>query len=164
MRSIIYAAYSKDLSVKTTSAKIQMMKQGKYVGGYAPYGYVLRTDFRSAVERCSSHYIVYDELYEIVLRDIQQMLYEVKNNNRMVMAKINADDVSEEQQIEREIEALEMRIAGLESKFDRLYVDRLDGILSDKQFKERSVKCEAEQESVSARLTESKMQTDANRS
>ena len=33
--------YSKDLSVKTTSAKIQMMKQGKYVGGYAPYGYVL---------------------------------------------------------------------------------------------------------------------------
>ena len=40
MRSIIYAAYSKDLSVKTTSAKIQMMKQGKYVGGYAPYGYV----------------------------------------------------------------------------------------------------------------------------
>ena len=30
MRSIIYAAYSKDLSVKTTSAKIQMMKQGKY--------------------------------------------------------------------------------------------------------------------------------------
>ena len=29
MRSIIYAAYSKDLSVKTTSAKIQMMKQGK---------------------------------------------------------------------------------------------------------------------------------------
>ena len=41
MRSIIYAAYSKDLSVKTTTAKIQMMKQGKYVGGYAPYGYVL---------------------------------------------------------------------------------------------------------------------------
>lgn len=41
MRSIIYAAYSKDLSVKTTSAKIHMMKQGKYVGGYAPFGYQL---------------------------------------------------------------------------------------------------------------------------
>ena len=41
MRSIIYAAYSKDLSVKTTTAKIQMMKQGKYVGGYAPYGQLL---------------------------------------------------------------------------------------------------------------------------
>ena len=44
MRSIIYAAYSKDLSVKTTTAKIQMMKQGKYVGGYAPYGYVLHPE------------------------------------------------------------------------------------------------------------------------
>ena len=41
MRSIIYAAYSKDLSIKTTTAKIQMMKQGKYVGGYAPYGQLL---------------------------------------------------------------------------------------------------------------------------
>lgn len=47
MRSVIYAAYSKDLSVKTTTAKIQMMKQGKYVGGYAPYGYVLHPKIRN---------------------------------------------------------------------------------------------------------------------
>lgn len=39
MRNIIYASYSKDLSIKTTTAKVHMMKQGKYVGGYAPYGY-----------------------------------------------------------------------------------------------------------------------------
>ena len=47
MRNIIYAAYSRDLSVKTTTAKIQMMKQGKYVGGYAPYGYVLHPTVRN---------------------------------------------------------------------------------------------------------------------
>ncbi len=52
MRSIIYAAYSKDLFVKTTSAKIQMMKQGKYVSGYAPYGYVLHpTDSEQTCRR-----------------------------------------------------------------------------------------------------------------
>ena len=50
MRSIIYAAYSKDLSVKTTTAKIQMMKQGKYVGGYAPYGYVLHPEIRNKLK------------------------------------------------------------------------------------------------------------------
>lgn len=50
MRSIIYAAYSKDLSVKTTSAKVQMMKQGKYVGGYAPYGYVLHPTIRNKLK------------------------------------------------------------------------------------------------------------------
>ena len=47
MRNIIYAAYSKDLSVKTTTAKLQMMKQGKYVGGYAPYGYMMHPTVRN---------------------------------------------------------------------------------------------------------------------
>lgn len=47
MRNIIYAAYSKDLSVKTTTAKLQMMKQGKYVGGYAPYGYMIHPTVRN---------------------------------------------------------------------------------------------------------------------
>ena len=46
MRNIIYAAYSKDLSVKTTTAKVQLMKQGKYVGGYAPYGYMMHPTVR----------------------------------------------------------------------------------------------------------------------
>ena len=50
MRSIIYAAYSKDLSVKTTTAKIQMMKKGKYVGGYAPYGYILHPTIRNKLK------------------------------------------------------------------------------------------------------------------
>lgn len=47
MRNIIYAVYSKDLSIKTTSAKLQMMKQGKYVGGYAPYGYKIHPTVRN---------------------------------------------------------------------------------------------------------------------
>lgn len=47
MRNIVYAAYSRDLSVKTTSAKVQLMKQGKYVGGYAPYGYVIHPTVRN---------------------------------------------------------------------------------------------------------------------
>lgn len=47
MRSIIYASYSKDLSIKTTTAKLHMMKQGKYVGGFAPYGYTLHPEVRN---------------------------------------------------------------------------------------------------------------------
>lgn len=39
MRNIIYASYSKDLSIKTSTAKELMMKQGKFVGSHAPYGY-----------------------------------------------------------------------------------------------------------------------------
>lgn len=47
MRSIIYASYSKDLSIKTTTAKLHMMRQGKYVGSYAPYGYTLHPTVRN---------------------------------------------------------------------------------------------------------------------
>lgn len=41
LKNIIYASYPKMLSQATTSAKISLMKQGKFVGGYAPYGYRL---------------------------------------------------------------------------------------------------------------------------
>lgn len=47
IRNIVYASYSKDLSVKTTTAKLQMMKQGKYVGSIAPYGYRFHPTIRN---------------------------------------------------------------------------------------------------------------------
>ena len=47
IRNIVYASYSKDLSVKTTTAKLQMMKQGKYVGSIAPYGYQFHPTIRN---------------------------------------------------------------------------------------------------------------------
>ena len=47
LRNIVYASYSKDLSVKTTTAKLQMMKQGKYIGSFAPYGYRFHPDIRN---------------------------------------------------------------------------------------------------------------------
>lgn len=68
MRSIIYAAYSKDLSIKTTTAKIQMMKQGKYVGGYAPYGYMMHPTQRNklAIDPDSAAVVrrIFDEALE----------------------------------------------------------------------------------------------------
>ena len=47
LRNIIYEAYSKDLSIKTTTAKIIMMKQGKYIGSFAPYGFQFHPTVRN---------------------------------------------------------------------------------------------------------------------
>ena len=47
IRNIVYASYSKDLSVKTTTAKLQMMKQGKDVGSIAPYGFRFHPTIRN---------------------------------------------------------------------------------------------------------------------
>ena len=40
MRSIIYDAYSKDLSMKEKTGKLQSMKKGRRSSGYPPFGYV----------------------------------------------------------------------------------------------------------------------------
>ena len=47
MRNIVYAVCSKNLSVKTPTVKIQLIKQSKFVGGYVPYGDVLLPTIRS---------------------------------------------------------------------------------------------------------------------
>lgn len=39
LRNIIYAAYSKDLSLKVVTSKVSLMKQGKFIGSHAPFGY-----------------------------------------------------------------------------------------------------------------------------
>lgn len=82
MRNIIYAAYSKDLSVKTTTAKIQMMKQGKYVGGYAPYGYILHPEIRNKLK-------LDPEAAAIVRRVFDEAL---DGNNTSVIAEALNDD------------------------------------------------------------------------
>ena len=85
MRSIIYAAYSKDLSVKTTSAKIQMMKQGKYVGGYAPYGYVLHPTIRNKLA-------VDPEAADVIRRIFREALE--GSNTSQIARSLNDDGIT----------------------------------------------------------------------
>ena len=65
LRNIIYEAYSKDLSIKTTTAKIIMMKQGKYIGSFAPYGFRFQPTVRNK--------LVIDEESAAIVRRIFDM-------------------------------------------------------------------------------------------
>ncbi len=118
--------------------------------------FLCNTYKKKGPERCSSHYILYDELYGTVLTDIQQMLWFLKTDRETFVEKLqrkmDTSSVSESVQIEQEVRQLESRIKELEAKFDRLYDDRLDGLLSDKKFKELSAKCEADQDAATERL------------
>ncbi len=124
--------------------------------------YICNTYKKKGKDRCSSHYIRYDELYDKVLKDIQDILYIIRNHRdtfiELVASKKNAAGDEERQLICNEIEDLESRIGTLDKKFDMLYADRLDGLLSDKKFKEISSKCEAEQEELNERLEQLKCQ------
>ena len=91
-------------------------------------------------DKCSSHYIRYDELYDKILSDLNEMLSMVQNNKEAfvetVKAKIGGSSDEERQRMSNEAEEVEKRLGELDKKFDMLYNDRLDGLISDKKFKE----------------------------
>ncbi len=117
--------------------------------------FICNTYSKKGLSHCTSHYTLYDELYEAVLADVQKVVASVQYNKeefvQMVLEKVGDTDDSTAQ-IEQEIRLLEGKISDLERKFDKLYDDRLEGILSDKKFRELSAKCEAEQDAASEQL------------
>lgn len=84
LRNIVYASYSKDLSVKTTTAKLQMMKQGKYIGSFAPYGYRFHPDIRNK--------LAVDPESAKVVRGIFDLALEGKNSGEIART-LNVDGV-----------------------------------------------------------------------
>lgn len=118
--------------------------------------YTCNTYKKKGKDKCSSHYIRYDELYNKILSDLNEMLRVVQNNKEAfvetVKAKIGGSSDEERQRMSNESEEVEKRLNELDKKFDMLYNDRLDGLISDKKFKEMSARCESEQEELSERL------------
>lgn len=107
---------------------------------------------------CSIHYIPYADLYDIVLADIQSRISKVQCNQEAFIQSVlkNIGDTGEKnkEHVKNEIAAAEKRIRELDGRFDKLYEDRLDGILSDVKFKELSGRCEEEQIKIRVRLSE----------
>ena len=119
--------------------------------------YVCNTYKKKGPDVCSSHYIMYHELYEAILHDINEVLYMIRENREEFIARVlhkveNGD--SEDARVENEIKMLEAKIAELDRKFEQLYDDRFNGILSDRKFQDLSARCEAEQDAARARRAE----------
>ena len=122
--------------------------------------FICQTYSKKGKAYCSSHYTTYETLYKIVLAELRKMLQMVKENReefkQHILRKIsNADDAGRKL-LEKEIADLTKRIEDLTVKYDRLYEDRLDGLVSDKKFREMAERCEAEQSKAEARLAEVK--------
>ena len=119
--------------------------------------YVCNTYKKKGPQVCSSHYIMYHELYDVVLRDINGILFMIKDNKDVFISKVLNKIASvgdEEKCIENELKVLERKIAELDRKFEQLYDDRFNGILSDRKFQDLSAKCEAEQDEARQKRAE----------
>lgn len=117
--------------------------------------YVCNTYKKKGPSVCSSHYIMYHELYDAILQDINDVLYMIRENRdafvERVLHKLDSGCDNEDARIDNEIKALEAKIVELDRKFERLYDDRFNGLLSDRKFQELSARCEAEQDEARER-------------
>lgn len=109
-------------------------------------------------DACTIHYILFDSLSDVILRDIQQKLKMIHRDEegfaKRILKALDSTSTKKTERMREEITAIETRLKELEAKFDRLYDDRLEGIISDKKFKELAVKCETEQDGLNARHDE----------
>ncbi len=76
VRNIVYAQYPKMLSRATLSGKMVLMKQGKFVGGFAPFGYAMHPTER--------HTLVIDEESAKTIRLIFENALEGKKVSEIV--------------------------------------------------------------------------------
>ena len=118
--------------------------------------YVCNTYKKKGPTQCTSHYLPYDDLYGIVLTEVQRALLAVRANReafiQMVQTKLNAGDESRKKALEKERDDLVERVEDLAKKYRQLYDDRYKGILSDRMFMELSAECEAERTAAEERL------------
>lgn len=75
LKNILHASVPKMLSQATITAKISLMKQGKFVGGYAPYGYRLDPSVQ--------HTLFVDEEAANVVRYIYDLALEGKTTSEI---------------------------------------------------------------------------------
>lgn len=118
--------------------------------------YVCNTYKKKGPAKCASHYLPYDDLYGLVLTEVQRSLLAVKANRdafiQAVQTKLNAGDESRKKALEKERDELAARVTDLSKKYRQLYDDRYRGILSDRMFMELSAECEAERTAAEERL------------
>ena len=115
-------------------------------------------------EVCTFHYIPYADLYEVVFKDLKKHIAKVQCDEdgfvKRILKQLGNSSENKQERIIREIKLAEKRIRELDDKFNKLYDDRLEGMLSDNRFRELSARCEDEQAKLKTRLEELKSQVD----
>ena len=108
------------------------------------------------------HFIQYDDLYQIVLSDIREKLSLLKSNEeifaRRLQVELGNTSTYKMQSLQKRIAETEKRLQFLDKKFDQMYEDRLTGLLPNNKFREMAEKTKAEQEQLSKKLSDLKLQ------
>lgn len=105
---------------------------------------------------CSNHYITFEQLYEVVLSDVQRHAALAEQDfDRYVAVLSKASDTSkntEKSSLIRESDKAKKRISELEILLQKLYEDKVFGVISEERFLSMSSSMENELSELKARV------------
>jgi len=123
--------------------------------------YICQTYNRMGKDVCSSHKIEARDLYDLVLRDIQEMaalaLKDADAFYQRLSNRMERQYMADTAQMQKEIERLEVRNKEIDDMFLSLYTDKAKGILSEQRFMKLTAAIEQEQKTNQDRLHELSM-------
>ena len=120
--------------------------------------YICQTYNRLGKNACTSHKIEARDLYNLVLKDIQEMaktaLKDADAFYQRLSSRMERRYMADASQMQKESERLEVRNREIDEMFLNLYTDKAKGILSEQRFVKLTATMEQEQEENQRRLQE----------
>jgi len=120
--------------------------------------YICQTYNRLGKNACTSHKIEARDLYNLVLKDIQEMaktaLKDADAFYQRLSSRMEHRYMADASQMQKECERLEARNREIDEMFLNLYTDKAKGILSEQWFVKLTATMEQEQEENQCRLEE----------
>ena len=120
--------------------------------------YICQTYNRLGKNACTSHKIEARDLYNLVLKDIQEMaktaLKDADAFYQRLSSRMERRYMADASQMQKESERLEVRNCEIDEMFLNLYTDKAKGILSEQRFVKLTATMEQEQEENQRRLQE----------
>ena len=101
-----------------------------------PY-YVCETYKKKGKHICTPHYTLYNDIYAAVLQKIQEIVSAVRSDEfELEVAEDIFSELGQENNIEEQIKQVQNQIAKINNRYEQMYQDRLDGIISAERFKQ----------------------------
>ena len=120
--------------------------------------YRCQTAIRYGKDYCSSHYITFEQLYDVVLSDIQHhaTLFEENSDKYIdILSKASeTDKIKERTSLIKEQDKAKKRIGELDTLLQKIYEDMVFGVISKDRYLSMSENMENELSALKARTSE----------
>lgn len=107
---------------------------------------------------CTQHWLEARDIHNAVLADIQyRAKCAIEDDDKMIseiISKINCNSSDDNKKAEKELRKAKSRIAELDRLFSNLYEDKVNGNISERNFKQLSSKYETEQITLENKIAE----------